>query len=355
MNEQHTQIDNDEISLKELIQKIQEWIAYLKTQWKLIIGIAALGGIIGFVYASFQKTIYQATISFVVEEEKNSGGIGGALGIASSFGLDVTTSNGLFSNSNLFELIKSHLMIEKTLLSELEVEGKKTNFANYYLSFNDIKINSLNKSNIRIPVTTNRSTFTEDQKLILQIIADNIIENKIEILQKDKKVNIIYLTIKSENEIFAKLFCEKLIEQTSIFYIQTKIKKAKYNVEILEKQSDSIRKELYNAISGLANSNDNIFNLNSSLSIKKSASSKKEIDVQANTAILTQLITQLELSKVNLRKETPLLQLIDTPQFPLKYSKISKFKAVILFMSITFILTIASIVTNKLFISLKTP
>ena len=41
------EIDNDEISLKELIQKIQEWLAYLKTQWKLIMGIAALGAIIG--------------------------------------------------------------------------------------------------------------------------------------------------------------------------------------------------------------------------------------------------------------------------------------------------------------------
>ena len=33
-------IETDEISLKELIQKIQEWIQYLKTQWKLIMGIA---------------------------------------------------------------------------------------------------------------------------------------------------------------------------------------------------------------------------------------------------------------------------------------------------------------------------
>ena len=53
LRDEQQQIDNDEISLKELIQKIQEWTQYLKTQWKLIIGIAALGGIIGFVYASF--------------------------------------------------------------------------------------------------------------------------------------------------------------------------------------------------------------------------------------------------------------------------------------------------------------
>ncbi len=68
MTEQQLPIENDEISLKELIQKIQEWVAYLKTQWKLIIGIAALGAIIGFVYASFQKPTFQATTTLVLEE-----------------------------------------------------------------------------------------------------------------------------------------------------------------------------------------------------------------------------------------------------------------------------------------------
>ena len=86
MTDEQQQIDNDEISLKELIQIIQEWIAYLKTQWKLIIGIAALGGIIGFVYASFQKPSYLATATFVLEEDK---GGGGAMSLASSFGFDL--------------------------------------------------------------------------------------------------------------------------------------------------------------------------------------------------------------------------------------------------------------------------
>ena len=48
LTDEQQQIDNDEISLKELIQKIQEWFAYLKTQWKFIIGIASIGAIIGF-------------------------------------------------------------------------------------------------------------------------------------------------------------------------------------------------------------------------------------------------------------------------------------------------------------------
>ena len=37
MTDHQKQIEGDEISLKEFIQKIQEWIAYLKTRWKLII------------------------------------------------------------------------------------------------------------------------------------------------------------------------------------------------------------------------------------------------------------------------------------------------------------------------------
>jgi hypothetical protein len=74
-------VEIDEISLKELIQKIQEWFKFLKTQMKLIIGIAAIGAVIGFVYASFQKPIYKAALTFALEDEKSGGGLGGALKI----------------------------------------------------------------------------------------------------------------------------------------------------------------------------------------------------------------------------------------------------------------------------------
>jgi uncharacterized protein involved in exopolysaccharide biosynthesis len=52
--------------------------------------------------------------------------------------------------------------------------------------------------------------------------------------------------------------------------------------------------------------------------------------VQANTAILTQLVAQLELSKVSLRKETPLVQLIDRPILPLQKEKLSRLKSLVL-------------------------
>ena len=112
-------------------------------------------------------------------------------------------------------------------------------------------------------------------------------------------------------------------------YIETKTKKAKYNYEILQKQTDSIRNELNLAITGVAQANDNTYNLNPALNVKRSTSAKRQVDVQANTAILTQLVANLEMAKVTLRKETPLIQIIDKPILPLRKERVSKINSII--------------------------
>jgi LPS O-antigen subunit length determinant protein (WzzB/FepE family) len=125
---------------------------------------------------------------------------------------------------------------------------------------------------------------------------------------------------------FSKSFAENLVANVAEFYIETKSKKAKNNVAILQRQADSIRNELNMAITGVAITSDNTFNLNPALNVNRIPSTKKQIDVQANTAILTQLVTNLEMAKVTLLRETPLIQLIDRPTLPLKKDKPSKAK-----------------------------
>lgn len=328
MTEQQPQMDNDEISLKELIQKIQEWIAYLKTQWKLIVGIAALGGIVGFVYASFQKPNYIATTTFVLEEDKGgggAGGLGGALGLASSFGLDLGGGGGgLFSSANIIELMKSRFVVEKTLINSVVVAGREISLADYYIQIHELKKEWEKKPSlvkISFPSNTDRTKFSLQQDSILQTISEELKENNLTIVQKDKKITIITVTVKTANELFSKLFCEQLLKETSNFYIETKSKKSRLNVDILQHQADSIRAELNTAITGVAVESDNVYNLNPAFNVKSSPSRRKQVDVQANTEILKQLVTQLELSKVSLRKETPLVQLIDRPILPLEKEK----------------------------------
>jgi uncharacterized protein involved in exopolysaccharide biosynthesis len=350
MTDEQQQIDNDEISLKELIQKIQEWIAYLKTQWKLIIGIAALGGIIGFVYASLQKPSYLATTTFVLEEDK---GGGGAMSLASSFGFDLGGGGGgLFTSSNIIELMKSRLVVEKTLLNPVIVAGKEISLADYY-----IQINKLNEvwsktpelANINFPVNADRKKFSLEQDSILNTISTSLTNNNLTIALKDKKVSIISLTVKAGNELFAKLFCEQLLIETSDFYIETKSKKSRLNVDILQHQVDSIRAELNGAITGVAAASDNVYNLNPALNVKRTPSTRRQVDVQANTAILTQLVAQLEMSKVSLRKETPLVQSIDRPILPLEKEKVGRLKSLVLGGVLSGFLTVLYLVFGQLY------
>jgi hypothetical protein len=348
------QMDNDEISLKELLEKIKEWYLFLLTKWKLIIAIAFIGGIIGFTYAYFQKPIYKASLTFAMEDEKGGGGgLSGALGLASSLGIDLGSSGGgAFAGANLIELMKSRKLVEKTLLSPITVNGKTQSLADYYLDINEAKKGWEEKpllKDISFPVNADRSKFTLQQDSILNNIFNGIVKTNLTISQKDKKVSIISIEASSTNEIFAKTFCETIARETSEYYVEIKSKKSRTNVEILQHQVDSIRGELNGAITGVAAAADNVFNLNMAMNVKRAPSAHRQIDVQANTAILTQLVTNLELAKVSLLKETPLIQIIDKPILPLEKEKVGKLKSLILGGFLAGFLTVLYLVFSELY------
>jgi hypothetical protein len=327
---------NDEITLREVIIKIKEWVLFLISKWKIIFLFGLIGGLISLTIVLYEKPTYKAVLTFAMEEEKGGGGgLSGALGLASSFGIDLGGGGGgAFASNNLTELMKSRLIVEKVILKPININGKLTNLAEFYIKNNNLRKiwdNNPRLKNISFYPVIDRSKFSLQQDSIILKIYNSLINSKNLIIQQvDKKVTILSITVKSENELFSKLFCENLAFETSEFYIYTRSKKSKINTEVLKNQVDSVRLELNKAITGVASEADNVYNLNPSLNIKSTNSKKKQIDVQANTAILTNLVVQYELSKITLRKETPLIQLIDSPILPLEKKKSSKSFSVIL-------------------------
>lgn len=326
-------IENNEISLMDVLEKAKEWYTYLLSKWKLIILAGLIGSTLGVVYSLMKVPTYTATLSFALEDEKGGGGLGGALGLASSFGLDLGGSGGgVFTASNLTELFKSRAMVEKTLLSPINIDGKKISLAEMYIQNNNWRKNWSDKpkvSSIQFLPNADRKYFTREQDSVLGLIYGNLSKSSLSVGQKDKKISIISIDVSSTSELFAKAFCEALAKQVGQFYIDTKSKKARMNMAILEHQVDSIRRELNNAITGVAAANDNTFGLNPALNIRRAPSARRQVDVQANTAILTELVKQSELAKVTLRKETPLIQIIDKPIFPLAKERFGKLKGII--------------------------
>jgi len=332
----NTPIHSDEISLKDLVLKMKEWYVYLLSKWKMIVLAGIIGAALGVTYSLLKKPIYTASLSFALEDEKSGGGggLGGALGLASSFGLDLGGSvGGIFTGSNLTELFKSRSMVEKTLLSTVNLDGKNISLAEMYIEINNWR-ESWKKdpklSKIKFLTNVDRKHFTRIQDSIMGAMYGNLSKAGLAVGQKDKKISIIDIDVSSTNELFAKYFCEALAKEVGQFYVETKSKKARMNMAILERQVDSIRRELNGAITGVAVANDNTFNLNPALNVRRAPSARRQVDVQANTAILTELVKQAELAKVTLRKETPLIQVIDRPILPLPKERFGKGKGIIL-------------------------
>ena len=328
------EVQNDEISLKELIDKGKEWWYYLLSQWKIILLAGIIGGALGLAYSFSKKPIYTATLSFALEDEKGGGGLGGALGLASSFGIDLGGGGGsIFTGSNLTELFKSRAMVEQTLLSPVVVDGKTISLAEMYIQNQEWRKNWNKKpklASIQFLPDTKRKYFTRVHDSILGVMYQDLSNTGLSVGQKDKKISIITIEVNSTNELFSKYFTEALVKEVSDFYVTTKSKKARLNMDILERQTDSIRRELNGAITGVAVANDNTFGLNPAMNVRRAPSARRQVDVQANTAILTELVKQTELAKVTVRKETPLIQVIDQPILPLKKEKFGKAKGIVL-------------------------
>jgi len=345
-------IENDEISLKELIEKAKEWYSYLLSQWKIIVLAGIVGAGLGLTYSIVKKPVYKATLTFALEDEKGGGGLGGALGLAGSFGLDLGGGGGsIFSASNLTELFKSRSMVEQTLMSPVRENGKEISLAEMYIQNNEWR-DSWNENpklkNIEFLPRTQRKYFTRIHDSILGVIYQNLLKSSLSVAQKDKKITIITMDVVSNNELFSLYFCEALASQVGKFYVDTKSKKARMNMEILEKQTDSIRSELNGAITGVAIANDNTFMLNPALNVRRTPSARRQVDVQANTAILNELVKQTELAKVTLRKETPLIQVIDRPILPLTKERYGKAKGIIVGGFLAGILAVLSLIVRRL-------
>jgi hypothetical protein len=355
--------ENDDITLLDLMIKLKAWLLYLKSNFKLILYIGIIGGFTGLGVALFTKPIYKANLTFAMEDDKNAGGSGlsSALGLASSIGIDLGSGSvgggGAFAANNLAELMKSRLIVERVLLSPITIRNKTKSLVEYYIDINELRKKwqkNIQLQNIYFDLNSNRKNYTLQQDSILKEIYKNLIKKEnLSITQKDKKVTILTIEVSSENELFSKLFCEYLAKETSEFYIQSKSKKARINVDVLQRQVDSVKNELNLAISSVASEVDNVYNLNPAFNIKGANSKKRQIDVQANTAILTNLVVQLELAKINLRKETPLIQLIDKPILPLDKDKYGKIVSILIgglmamFLCVSFI-TISKFIKNKL-------
>lgn len=351
------QVEEIELSLNDFVIKVLEFSKYLLSQAFFILIAGVLGAILGFLYAFNQKPEYKAELSFVLENDQSDGSAGYA-GLASQLGLNVggNSGGGVFAGENLLELMKSRSLVEKALLSPVVINGQHQTLAEYYINFNKIREgwqSDLRLKNIQFLPDAVRSKFSIEQDSILGSFYKKIVNNHLLVDKKNKLSSIMLIQVSSSDELFSKLFAEELIKEVSFFYIETKTKKTVDNLQILQRQTDSVRRALNGAISGVALSIDANPNANPARQILQAPSQRRSVDVQANQTLLTELVKNLEISKMSLRRETPLIQIIDRPILPLTKTVLSKKTALLIGGIVSGFLMIVFLIIKRIFSGLK--
>ena len=312
---------NDEIQLKDILIKLSEYKTYLLKKKFTIIGFSFLFFLIGVINAISTETKYNAELTFVVEAEKGGSSLGAMSGIATQFGFDIDgAKSATFSQSNILELLKSRGVIENTLLQNIKVNGKEDLFIEHYLELNKVKESWLENDDFDGVSYHDKSTFIHDS--ISGGIWKSIIENKLIVELESDKSNIITLSYLSVNDEFAKGFVESLIGEMSKMYISHQTAQANNTLDFLQNRADSVFSELEMAEEDFARIKD----INQR--IVKASGRLKELQLMRRVEVLNamylEIVKNLELSKITLLNQTPIINIIDEPILPLEEDKKSK-------------------------------
>ena len=330
-------MDNQTVStikMGDLLDSLLGFFKALLASWKMAFVLMLIGSLLSLTYYFVQKPKYEGTASFILEEKGSS--MGGSLsGLASQFGVDIgslTGSAGLFAGDNILDILRSRTIIEKVLLSKINasttdtaknatLDNSKT-LADLYLDFTQQRKKwSENEAlaNISFANYSPNTVKSRLQDSVLLVIFQKLTKKHVTVERLNKKGSIIQVVTVSANELFSKLFTERLVQETMKMYLDIKTGTAVKNIHRLEQRSDSLLAILNNKSYKSAS----LQVLDANIAYKSTAV-PVEVSQREKTvayALYTEVIKNLEASRMALAGQTPIINLLDNSKFPLEDQK----------------------------------
>jgi len=236
----------------------------------------------------------------------------------------------LFQIDNIQELYRSRRMIEKTLLTPTKHQSDKL-LIDYYGEVENRTDKWKDKlNNGDLDFNKPREEFTRAQDSLLMEVTKRIQKSNLIVSKPSRKLSILEVAVRHQNEFFAQEFDQVLVRNVNEFYVDTRTKKARENLQLLQGQTDSVKRVLDQKIYELADATQKLPNANPLYATNQVPIQKLNIDLQTSAAVYAEMVKNLEVSKITLRNTTPLIQIIDEPILPLEDEGWSLLKTVII-------------------------
>ena len=325
---------SDEITLKELILKLQEFFWEVVKYWKILF----LLFLISFSYFLYQKettpTTYPAKLSFMLNDD-GGGGQAGVSMILGSLGLGGFKGKGEMANlEKIMQLFKTRVVIDNALMTPVVMQGQEKKLANHIMDvygFQKLiedygrmawaeKLEGVDE-NYQFSDDVKLDSLNEQEEIILKILYDNVVGNADRGINPfmssslDEDSEIMTLRVKTLTEDLTIVLIESIYNKLSNFFIEKAIEKQQKTFDIVNMKTDSIRRTLTGAEYALADFRDS----NRKLVTVKGYLRESELERQVKilSVMFAESIKNLEIADFALRRRKPYVQLIDTPMRPL--------------------------------------
>jgi uncharacterized protein involved in exopolysaccharide biosynthesis len=318
------QVNDGEISLKDLIKIVQSWFELFWKNIILIVFTGFLGASVGFFLAYSHKPVFKAESKFIVKE-------GGSSGFASSLGSlgSLLGGSGGSSLDKTVEVIGSGKVIGKVLLTSVTIGITKDLVINHFIRLGKLrqrwsKDTFLVKAKFTA-IDTIPEVFNFPQRKAFKAVLASFIGKK-GIVGKsfDKKSGIVSLDVTHADEDFAIEVNRLIYNELKSFFQDQASETANMNVAILTKKVDSIQSELNGVRRQLARRTDQSMGvlLNEDKVDLKSLALKEQILLTMYSEAQKNLETFLFMGQS--ASSSTVLNLLDVPYSPLTPTSKSK-------------------------------
>ena len=309
---QMTQLD-DEITLKDIILKIQEWFTIVWPHRVRIIALSLTIGLMAALYTKFlTKPTYTASYQLFFQEE--SGGLSGAMRLASSFGLGVGGGSAS-SRATVQEYLTSRSNIAHAMTAGLE-NGRLID--RYYAEAMQESEEFAKEFTSMFGVN---QRYTDSTITVLyEVLNANALLSSF-----DEETGALQFSAIHEDEPFAFDLANVLIESAEEQFKVWKREKSLNAVNTFQKKVDSLEVSIDAALYALGQYEDQNNSLVSS--VDKMKRMRLSIDFESLKVAYGEYVKGLEMSKSELMNLEGPFKYFDAPTYPLKKEKGSAAKA----------------------------
>jgi len=246
----------------------------------------------------------------------------------------------------IVELLFTRLIIGNTLFKTDSINNQPDLLINHFIkefSIDDGAGDETEFQNITF-ISKKNEDYTIKENKVIQDIYKEITEHHLTAGTSDN--GIVEVNYKSISESFSKKYLDNLFETISEYYISKSNQKQRETYDIVKYYNDSLQTALRKAEAEWAILSDkNVFKVKNEGRLNQL---RKTHELEALNIAYTESVKNLELAKFNLINQTPILQLIDSPVFPLKENKTNYPLIIFAVLTLTFFFAIVIITINKI-------